>query len=481
MAAGRRLWRAVTSGPRAVRAIVHLDTRLVRLQEAVDRMSAAIRGEAREDRQTLRQYHLQLGRLSRAIERLGAGIVDDPPLSRPVPLDAPDGVPLPWEGVDQRHPDPDGRQWRVLESCPACGTRGRTIVNPWNKLLLLEKAPDDTSARYDYAICHGCGILFASRRPCGARYRFLLEHFGEVTAKRGEGRDITNPVLNPYPLDESGRAALTRRASRGVWVSDHEADKGEYLPGLARDRFEASGHVDIIGQLLRPRGARVLEVRAKTGALMDGLRRYWDADVCSMPMWESQQVLVREVYGIPVSDLIDFEHFRIPFDGPFDLIVSQHMLTHVLQPLAFLAELRRKLKPGGHVYFYNEPDDLEYLALGQSMFATLNPLHMQAFDQASLGRALAACGFEMTYVKRHGMDNVCLARESEAVQMTPIGERALRRRIDRYRAAYDRSVLRMDARMRSRVADQWEEVVARAVRTGLAEFDERGRLRLVGV
>lgn len=439
-------------------------------------------GELRnESRQGLQRYHLQLGRLVRALDQRGHA-EGDPRLSgRPIPLDAPPAEPLRWDTIAAAHPDPDGKEWTRLDACPVCGGGQMTVVNPWNKLLLLPVAPDDQSARYDYALCHACGFLSATRRPCGSRYRFLLEHFEEVTAKRGVGGAIANPILNPAPLDDADRAQLRALSSAGVFVSDlsEVARSKGYLSGLMRDRFEASGHVDIIGSLLQPRGWRVLEVRAKTGALIDGLRRYWGADVCSMPIWESQQWLVREFYGIPVSPPIDFDRFAVPFEGRFDLIVCQHMLTHALRPAEFLAELRRVLKPGGHVYFYNEPDDIEFLGEGQSMIAHLNPLHMQTFDQASLERGLAANGFEVVFVKRHELEHICLARMSADVRMTPMKQAAVTKRIERYRNAFDRSILRLDPTVRPRVADIWTTVVERAVAAGVAEFDEAGTLRLV--
>lgn len=432
-----------------------------------------------EHRAGLRQYHLQLGRLARAVGE--ADDASDPDLaSRSIPLELEPGDARGWTGIGVAHPDPDGREWLLLTACPMCGHDQSTVVNPWNKLLLLDQAPDTASARYDYALCHACGVASATRRPFGSRYRFLLEHFGEVTAKRGEGQDIVNPVLNPYPLDADERERLAQLAAPGVFVSDLSATgrSKQYLPGLLRDRFESSGHVDIIGSLLAPRGARVLEVRAKTGALMDGLRRYWQADVYSMPIWESQQWLVRDFYKIPVSPLIDFDRFAIPFDGTFDLIVCQHMLTHAIRPADFLAELRRKLNPGGHIYLYNEPDDLEFLGQGQSMIAHLNPLHMQTFNQESLARGLAANGFETVFLKRQDSEHVCLARAAD-VRMTPMTDTDCRKRINKYRNAYDRSILRLDPAMRSRVADEWNTVVERAVAAGTAEFDTQGRLRLL--
>lgn len=339
--------------------------------------------------------------------------------------------------------------------------------------------PASASVRYDYAVCHACGVLYASRRPNGSRYRFLLEHFGEVTAKRGGTAGIANRVLNPYPLSNADRAELDRLAAPGVFVSDHLGlSPKQYLAPLLRDRLENSVHIDIIGTLANPRNGRVLEIRSRAGTILDGLRRAYGADVYAMPIWESQQYLLQKVYGIHTSGLIDFERFQIPFDGPFDVIVSNHMFTHVLRPGEFFAELHRKLKPGGYIYLHNEPDAAEFLEGKQSMLATLNPLHMQAFDQRSLVRALAANGFETVFVKGRNFAHLCLARAA-GTEMHAMDERERDARIDAYRRAFDRAVLATDPHVRPRVAAEWPRAVERAVAAGVAEFDERGQLRLV--
>jgi SAM-dependent methyltransferase len=401
---------------------------------------------------------------------------------RSVPLDVEAGDPAAWNPIGDAPPDPDEREWRVLDACPACGEAERTLASPWNKFLLLDKAPDADSARYDYSVCHACGVLFAVRRPIGRRYRFLLEHFGEVTAKRGGTAEITNRVLNPYPLSDADKDELRRLAAHGVFVSDHAGLRsGDYLAPMLRDRMENSTHTDILGALLAPRGARVLEVRSRAGTILDGLRRAWGADVYAMPIWESQQFLLREMYGITTSELIDFEHFAIPFDGAFDLIITNHMFTHVLEPRAFFSELRRHLKPGGHIYLHNEPDDVEFLAGKQSMIATLNPLHLQAFDQRSIVRGLAANGFETVFMKRRNLAHLLLARmlPEPWPALEPMGGDERRSRIDAYERAFDRAVLAMDESRRSRVAADWRGILERAVARGVAEYDERGTVRLV--
>ena len=111
-------------------------------------------------------------------------------------------------------------------------------------------------------------------------------------------------------------------------MSDHEG--GDSLSGVFKDRLANAGHVDILDSLLNPRGARVLEVRPRAGTILEGLRRHYGADVQAMTIWESQQFILRELYGIQTSALIDFDLFSIPFDEPFDLIVCNHMFNHVV-------------------------------------------------------------------------------------------------------------------------------------------------------
>jgi SAM-dependent methyltransferase len=254
----------------------------------------------------------------------------------------------------------------------------------------------------------------------------------------------------------------------------------DYLAPLLRDRLASSYHVDILGALLEPRGARVLEVRSRSGAILEPLRRAWGAHVYAMPIWESQQFILREILKIETSELIDFERFAIPFDGPFDLIICNHMLTHSVDPSGLLAEIKRYLAPGGHIYLHSEPDDAEFLDGNQSMFATLNPLHMQTFDQRSLMRALEANGFETVFIKSRDLHHLVLAKNAGPPRpVSPMPATELKERVDRYRAAFHRAILGVDEAVRPRVSAHWADAVEGAVAAGVAQYDERGQLRLV--
>ncbi len=200
-----------------------------------------------------------------------------------------------------------------------------------------------------------------------------------------------------------------------------------------------------------------------------------------MAIFESQQFLIQEVYGIPAAWPIDFQHVRIAFEGPFDLIIANHMLTHVHQPSEFLADVHARLAPGGHLYLYNETDEGDFLERGKAMIGSLNPFHLQTFDRASLVRALARHGFATKFLVLHDGAYLCLAQKQDApVSIGPLTERERADRLAAYRRAWDISVLRMPAHARWQVADEWDAVVSRALAAGMARVTKQGEVRLIG-
>ena len=461
-----------------------------RLDKQSDRLSAvkreldALRGDV-SDR--LLRINLQLGAMTRLVQhdarpggdtqdKAGTGRLSGRVIPPTVEIEEPQWAPVTGGEV---HPDPSGTEWLLVDSCPFCRHRERTVVVEWNKLIMLAKGPDQQSASYNYSCCHRCGVVYAARRPIGKRFLFLLEHFGEVTGKAAADGIIPNPMLNPYPLSDADKERLRQMAARGVWISDHLGLRNnDYVEGALRDRFANSVHVDVIASLVRPTGARVLEIRPRAGTIAESLRRLFQADVAVMPMWESQKLLLKELYGFDAEGLIDYDHFHIPFAGRFDLIVCNHIMVHAVRPAELLGELRAHLNPGGHVYFYNEPEDREVLEKGQSIIAHLNPLHMQTFDQAAMIRALAANGLDVTFIKSRDCSFMVLARAAEGpVAWSPIAADALERRIEAYRLARDRAILKMPPDMRPRLGHHWTAAIEHGLAAGAVAFDAQGQLR----
>jgi SAM-dependent methyltransferase len=436
-------------------------------RSAREKLEADLAATHRELQERLQQHQLQLAHLRTLLENGSAARKD---LEDPVPLSVtlPKEPPVPPAAI--------AWQWLDLDRCPGCATAERTVVCEWNKSILLEQNIFADSKPYNYALCHGCGMVYATHRPVGASYKLLMDDFPE-TIGRGSGANASNALLNPYPLSEKDRERYRALISGGVFVSDHEPR--EHLDSVYLDRIEHAGHVELLGSLLDLHGARVLEVRSRAGTILNGLRRQFDASVMAMPIFEGQQFILRELYGIDCSDLIDYDMFTISFEGRFDLIACNHMLTHIVRVDRFFEQIREHLKVGGHLYLYNELEENAFLANGKSVINTLNALHLQVSDRASLIRLLNANGFKVVFIKLRNSTQLCLAQYTDDRAWTPMPLEERDARVRAYALARAQAILRAPKALRGRFAAVWEEAVARGVEAGIVGFDDKGRPRLI--
>jgi len=431
------------------------------------------------DRQQKIQEHLgRLGREQHAIRRLvqartpvlGEGVVTETS-SHEIPLSPPPSAPAFAEPLRDQ-----AIEMEALDACAVCGCQAHTPVCEYNKLMLLDASDDEAVKRYDYRLCHGCGVAYASRRPVGATYRDLFNRF-EVAI----GRVNQHPLLTTATLTEEQRALLATKLAAGVFVSEHlDAMQPAHLPDLEADRLACAVHLELIGSLLElARPPRVLEIRPKFGSISAGLRRLYGADVHVLPMTDVQRFVIQRLYGIEAAALLDFDHFEIPVDGAFDLVVANHHLTHALRPAEFLDLVHGRLVPGGHLYLYNECNDAEFLDGNASMINTLNPFHMQAFDRRSMVRALAAHGFETVFARRRGNYMIILASAVGERRPPEMAEKERGRRVAAYLRARDHAILRVPERERWRFKDEWDAVLDRGLASGALDFGADASLRLV--
>ena len=459
------------------------------LVTALRRLTAAAladqRAEWQQDFRKLRELNVETRlRLTRLEGQLANA------LSREAAVAAPDKgamgprVPLTLEArqAPSSGPAATGTHPEIAElrACSVCGSGAWTEVCEYNKFLLLDRAPDPEAERYDYAVCHECGILFARRRPFGPRFAALLARFEVSLGRMSEGESTEDRLaFDSAPLTSATERLLRERVAPGVFVSEHAPPGGDHLPELLRDRLSAAQHIELLTSLVPLNRPRVLELRPRFGAIGGGLKRLCGAEVYGLPLFEGQQLINREVYGNVVDHLIDYDRFSIPYEGQFDLIVANHSVTHALHPDEMLRLLHQRLTPGGHLYLYNEPDDAEYLDHHESMFKVLNPFHFQAFDREALLRALRRHRFEPSFVTHERGNLVVLSQRSERQDLfEPIPAAERDARIARYRAARDLSILRLNETRRDMFAGEWEAVVERALAAGLAEMTSGGSVRV---
>lgn len=370
----------------------------------------------------------------------------------------------------------------ALQECPVCGGAESTKVSRYNRFVLFDRVPDAEAPIYHYALCHGCGVVYAARRPAGARYRWLLERFEETLGRTEVGAPRPGKfALSSSSLGESDREQLRRMIANGIFVSAHSRlTRKDYLPSLMNDRLASSMHVELLGSLLPLKAPRVLEIRSRLGSISAMLQRLYGAQCSVMTIFENQRFLVSEVYGFPAACPIDFDDFRIPFDGPFDLIVSNHMLTHAVRPNEFLATVREHLTPGGHLYLYNEPMESEFLDRGKSMFNTLNPFHLQTFNQPSAVRALEANGFTVTFCTVRDDLFIAIAQATDVAdgQWPRMSDSERSRRRSAYRLANATAILRVPEHLRAPFAKDWEAAAELALAAGVASRAKDGRIRV---
>lgn len=419
----------------------------------------------------------------------GAAAAEKPAGPRAAPED---GAGLSYDATNDT-PCPSGPILN-LDACPVCGGAESTKVSRYNRFVLFDRVPDAKAPVYNYSMCHSCGVVYAQQRPAGERYRWLLERFEETLGRTDVGAPRPGKfALSSSALGEQDREQLRRMAAHGVFVSAHSGlTRKDYLPSLMNDRLASSMHVEILGSLLpldssgsAREGAgtpspRVLEIRSRLGSISAMLQRLYGAECSAMTLFENQRFLIQEVYGFAASCPIDFDAFSIPFDGRFDLIVSNHMLTHSVRPGEFLATVRERLVPGGYLYLYQEPMEGEFLDRGKSMFNTLNPFHLQTFNQASAVRALEANGFKVIFCAVRDDLFLALAQAidppNDGWERMSDSERSRRR--SAYRVANDTAILRVPEHLRAPFAGEWEDIVERAVAAGLVTRARDGRIKV---
>ena len=216
-----------------------------------------------------------------------------------------------------------------LQACPICGAPERTQISPFNGLVLLQSYQDADVARYAYALCHGCGLVYATRRPQGEQFIDLLENFDDNLGRV----DRPNLGVVEGSLTDAEKDAVRRRMQSGWMISEETPPAAdEWWPMLRHDRISTADDLTLLASSVDLKGARVLDVRSNAGALLDSLRSWFGADVYALPSFEADKLVIEEHFGIPAAELIDYENFRIPYEGEFDVILAKHMVTHALRP-----------------------------------------------------------------------------------------------------------------------------------------------------
>lgn len=147
-------------------------------------------------------------------------------------------------------------------------------------------------------------------------------------------------LQNPQPVPE----ALAARYSDS-YFSYEQANETLFF-NLMESSFHDIGFIDIEKQFKEGEDRTFLDIGCATGRLLRSLKeRKWDVagvEVCR----ESAEFGNRE-YGVNISPTtLEDAHFE---DSRFSVIHSSHLIEHLPDPVIFLNEVDRILKPGGYL------------------------------------------------------------------------------------------------------------------------------------
>lgn len=134
------------------------------------------------------------------------------------------------------------------------------------------------------------------------------------------------------------------------------------------------------------RGGRLLDIGVGSGALLAMARhRGFEVVGCDLspPICEA----VRRKHGIamhcgPLSEIIGAEQFEV--------VVMNHVLEHVQQPVEFMQEVERLLAPSGIVHI--AVPNVSCWEASISGWTSYEPYHLTYFDVQTIKRPIAASG-----------------------------------------------------------------------------------------
>jgi SAM-dependent methyltransferase len=147
---------------------------------------------------------------------------------------------------------------------------------------------------------------------------------------------------------------------------------GRFYPGYVDEhtRFDA-----LIRTYLQA-GIAVLDAGAGRGVMYP----YDYKDIVARMAGADTDPAIADNTNLTDAVLADLAH--LPYGaGEFDLVFSKYVFEHLDRPLEVMRELRRVLKPGGHVLIHT-PNRWHYVAL----FATVTPTSFHAWFNAKRGR-----------------------------------------------------------------------------------------------
>lgn len=225
---------------------------------------------------------------------------------------------------------------------------------------------------------------------CDSDSRFLAS-CGNYRLYACLNRDCGHVHVHPLPSDVELQAVYSTTES-SLANSDGWTLAEDYRrsPEVIHDYYHRT-RLDWLSRhvpALADRSCAVLDVGCSTGTFLRVLSDKGYRHVAGMDISPESVAYVQSEQKLPCySRLAD-----VP-DRSFDLITCCAVLEHTPDPLVFLADVTRKLRPGGRLHLCVPNYDSFYRRMaGSAWLWLIPPVHLQYFGPHSLGQACRASG-----------------------------------------------------------------------------------------
>lgn len=229
-------------------------------------------------------------------------------------------------------------------------------------------------------------------------------------------------MTNPMPTAE-GLADFYRNHYRKFYQKEDEPSVGEIRRWGMDVRAEQS--VDFLAmQRILNGNTRVLDVGCGYGALLRAIHdRCPDAQLVGVEPGAKSAAFVRRYVPCEIYSALD----QVESTRTFDLVIVNHVLEHVRDPIRFLKQVRELIGPNGRVYI-DVPDAARYDSL-----VHLHIAHLYHFTAHTLRSMLKRVGLTVSFLEEysppsHPVSIRCLAQRAalgrdEGVSMKPVPPR----------------------------------------------------------
>jgi 2-polyprenyl-3-methyl-5-hydroxy-6-metoxy-1,4-benzoquinol methylase len=266
-----------------------------------------------------------------------------------------------------------------IPGCPVCGASGTTLYDDLADRLF--GAP----GLWRMVRCSGsaCGLLWLDPAPLLGDLELAYKSY--YTHARAAVRPLAVRTLLRWMKEG-------HYATRFGYVV-HGAAMKRWLALALRARPHLAGRLDHLIMRLPPcPGGRVLDVGCGEGRTLEQLQDLgWQVEGVDFDPGAVHSAAARGI-TVRLGTIVD-QHYP---DSSFDAVVHRHVLEHVPDPIAFLAECRRVLRPDGRLVLLTpNAKSLGHARFGADWRGLEPPRHLQVFTPDALRRAAERAGLRV--------------------------------------------------------------------------------------